>query len=307
MKGRFKWLAAIVVLTGLVLLVGCSKKSTGPVEATDEAAIEAIMKENVPYVTSSVVTSTTPDTSGYAKLLAVDTVKFWWRQFTGAQRAINIQLFPTDSTHQYARAIVTINDTIQGILHVVGRDSLGQRAHDSTIFASVGTRGAYLEKRYSSDVRHRGWVFVSVSGWVSNSISYGTSSVPTTRNIQQVNVQSTRSGVNRNLTSVDITRLVRLDSLIAFNLSDTITVTVTTGDATDSVYLHTGEGIPFWRKPFINNGDGTFTGTWVTTSDITRSFGPKHVVLDVIQHAVIDNNAPYDSKQWGMLYFVRPM
>lgn len=305
MKFQKVWVLGAVLLGVLFLTGGCSK-STNPVEATDPEALKNILTESALLVTSDVTTTTPPDTSGgYARLAGVDTVKFWWRRYTRAQRNIAIQIFPNDSAHVYPYALVTITDSLYGVLHVLGRDSLGARFHDSTLFADLARRNAYFEKRFASNRLHRGWVLVSVSGVVINSIPFGVSSVATTRQIQSAQVVAP-SGVNKTLTEADVLALVRRDSLTFFRPGDSVTVTVTTADSSDSVYLHVGEDYRYQRKPFRNNLNGTFTGTWVISTDPRFWFGPKHAGIDVIKHDVLDGDLAYDSKRWGLVYVIQP-
>lgn len=106
-------------------------------------------------------------------------------------------------------------------------------------------------------------------------------------------------------TEGDMTRITLRDSILTFHFGDTITLTVTTGDATDSVYLHT---LNFYCRPhrrsFVNNGDGTFSGSWVINADTMSVDRYRHAAIDVIKHSTLDGDDPYDSRIWGVIYRV---
>jgi hypothetical protein len=73
---------------------------------------------------------------------------------------------------------------------------------------------------------------------------------------------------------------------------------VDTGDATDSAWLHVHRAR---RTAMTSNGDGTFTGHFVSSDRP----GPRHFAVDVLSNGTLyDDVAPYDNVAWGMLYLV---
>jgi len=56
------------------------------------------------------------------------------------------------------------------------------------------------------------------------------------------------------------------------------------------------------RRSFVNNGDGSFSGTWVTAQLPLGASPYRHAAIDVIRHDTLDGEDPYDSKVWGVIY-----
>jgi hypothetical protein len=137
---------------------------------------------------------------------------------------------------------------------------------------------------------HRGWKLVAMSGVKIESEG-------TTRQLNSVRVES--EGVDETFTTVE--DLVRLANILRLPAAREVTVTVDTGDATDHVFLHVRRAR--LRFELRNNGDGTFTGSYVTGSVP----GPRHAVIDVLSDGTLmDDEEPYDNVAWGIPYVIEP-
>jgi hypothetical protein len=151
--------------------------------------------------------------------------------------------------------------------------------------AAVARHGARFVRRLDAE-RHRGWRLVAVSG--SEILSE-----PTTKDIVSLEIISN----SVNLTIDDPLVLVRLPDLPTFQPGEEVTLRVTTTDADDYVFLHTG----FLKSEFRPLGNGVFEGTW----RVGERQGRRHVGVDVIDaDTLFDDQAPYDSAMWVLHYRV---
>jgi hypothetical protein len=295
-KVRIFGLCMGLVVLGLFVLAGCSKKSTDNITDTtnyEEMAIrEMIVADSTKFSTST--TETTPDTTSF-KIAGVDTVRTWWRWIHRVQRGVEVNFYPADDTHLYPYAYVSITDTLYGFFHILGKDSVGNRIHLAKPLKEVAKANAYFEKRGNNNQPYRGWRLIEIS----NMLFY---SAPTcTRTIESVHITTTSSGYDLTLYPEDMLETMSLDSVLTFQIGDSVTLTVSTGDASDSVYLHVWHFFQFLRESFHNNGDGTFSGTWLipTSADLLPWY---HCAIDVIEHSTIDGDGIYDSRSWGLTF-----
>ncbi len=300
---NYIWVIAFAILFSLFILLGCGKKSTTP-EETDQSMIFDLITA-YPDVFCTCVIDTSQDSSGFGKIYGGidDTVKFWWRRIFWGQtvRSIDIDVHPPDGAHLYTYANVTITDTLTGELHLIKKAGPGNWSWSDKPITDIATRSAYFERRRSIDSTYRGWDLVKVSGLLVESL-------PTTREIDSLNITTTLSGYDTTITQTHLTQCTLIENLFTFGEEDSITVTVYTGDPTDSVYLHAYSRLfPFLahvRRSFTNNGDGSFSGTWVTAELPLGASPYRYAAIDVIKHNTLDNDDAYDSKIWGVIYRV---
>jgi hypothetical protein len=302
MKGRkVKWIIGGMILVFMILSFTACKKSTSPTTNLDQDAVLRLVAEDS---TSFALEITDPDSMGTPKIVGVDTVKFWWRRINRVSRTINVSVYPADSTHVYPYAFVTVIDTLYGHLVIIGRDSFDSAVRIVKPLADEARKRAYFEKRGTNEDPHRGWRLMGISGLLVHSFPNNT------RQINSVHLLS--PGYDRIFTEDYITGITPRDSILTFQAGDSVTLTVTTGDPTDLVYLHR---LPCHyynckphRQPFYNNGDGTFTGTWVIGECLvdTCDFVIRHAAIDVIEYNSIygDTTYHYDSRIWGVIYRV---
>jgi len=290
-KGLQIVMVEFLVLAVLFVLGGCGK-SQGPVgpdsSGGDEASLRAFVEDNPDLFTfdfddgSQASQNLSPD---QALLKTIEPVAFW-REITDRERDVEIQIFyPGGDSIPYAE--MTITDYIQGLFHTVTMDSAYTKEIDDTAI-----RYAYFEKD-SVGGPFEGWELKKVSG---SEIA----SNPCTKEILSVHISSSSGLVDTTIT--DISDLWYLEDLFVFDLGDSVTLTVDTGNPDDVVFLHA----PFFhRHPFKHIGGGVFEGTWVTAEEHISFRRPRHAAIDVIDHGTIfDDEMPYDSRAWGMVYYV---
>jgi len=302
MRYHKELILVFITLFFLFVILSCSKTSTDSKE-TEETALLSLISSNPDIFSSCLIDSTTPDTSGLGKVYreAEDTVKVWWRRifWSQTQRTITIDAYPSDTIHTYPYANASITDTLHGFLRIIRKDQSGGWHHISKPIKDVAKRYAYFERRGFINSLYRGWRLIKVSALLLEA-SEGT------REIDSVHIESSNTNYDTTITQGHITTCHSLEELFTFGLEDSITLAVYTTDPTDSVYLHAfSHFFPLLlhvRQSFDNNGDGSFSRTWVTRSSISDTVAYRHAAIDVIKHSTLDGEDPYDSKAWGVIY-----
>jgi hypothetical protein len=191
-----------------------------------------------------------------------------------------------------------LTDTLAGQLHILGKNA-GDTATVPLIkpFTEVATRKLLFQKRGPDRMFRRGWVLAGLSG-------IELVSVPNTAKIDSVKIEN---GSNTK-TITDILQIVMRPRTPGFSGGDSVQITVFTGDATDSVYLHAHHRFlashQHIRRRMTNNGDGSFSGFWIVPNSLSP--GRWHFGVDVLKGNVLASNVTddYDSRQWGVVYRV---
>lgn len=302
LKPSVRWLAP-AALALLLTAAGCSSNPTEVDQ--DISALESLVAAESDFFTADLLSDNgaeDPDTPSPAKLLAEIVPWRWGRQIQNVDREIDISIH--EPAGEPATAEVTWSAEITGVFHVI--DSEAQ--HYGKDFIDNAVRYATFQRRAAVDAAHRGWHMTAISGTeiVSN---------PNSVEILEVNMTST-NGIDTTFT--DVSTLIPREDLLIFAPHDTVTITVTTGNTDDVVMLH----YPAWmtthntrhhaRRMLRNNGDGTYTGTWVTRGMVWwggQLRNPKrHITIDVLSNGTIfDDTEPYDCNAWGFIYKVRPI
>jgi hypothetical protein len=131
-------------------------------------------------------------------------------------------------------------------------------------------------------------------------------SVGTTRSIYTVNILS--EGVDVILSEAYLLKLVKKDSTLIFEPGKPVTLILDlpSADTSDFIFLYIREGDASKKIPFTNNGDGTLTASWTTTTDPAAAEGYKHAFVDVLnRESVTDTTYKYDAKTWGIFYRIK--
>jgi len=286
---------ALLVAAALFVLGGCGQNQgpVGPdISDSDEVTLRSFVDEYPDLFTFEYQDGSQEGGEGIPESTLpkpIDPVAFW-REITDKQREVEIHIVQDSIT----TAQVTVTTYIQGLFHTVTMDSHYTKEIDDT-----AVRYAYFEKEKpepaETNRRHRGWKLTKISGWeiVSN---------PSTKQINSLQVTSSSGLVDTVIT--DMSSLWDVEDLFVFQPGDSITLTVDTGNPQDLVFLHAPR---VFRRPFKHIGGGVFTGTWVTGQWPSVDVRPRarHATIDVIDHGtVFDDQLPYDSMAWGMVYFV---
>lgn len=271
MKTAAKLITVLVILS--FLLIGCSEDSTNPDsyefdEEEDNTSIENLLQSE---------TGTTDSFRTYVvneEDEEEDTL-FFYRQITA--RTINLEIEYTNNHY----AEVTRNVLFEGILHIFTPDSVEYEKE----FTENAVRYFDLERDPDNHNGFRGWRLVATSGkeyWTDDNEVM----------IEACHIQTTE--VDTVIT--DISEKILLDNLIELSRNTEVTLTVTTGNNDDLLFIHYHL---FQRKPFTNNEDGTYTVTFNTPIfGRFRRFG-----IDAISHDTLyDFEDGYSSHSWGILY-----
>jgi hypothetical protein len=264
----------------LVLIIGCEKRSVTPT-TTDWDAVKSIISQ-YPDIFASVVFSTEADT-------------LFYREITSSNADIEEgTIHEPDTNHIFDYITLAWGDTLKGTFHY----HVDGKSYQKPI-NSIALTNAYFEKWGDSSDPHRGWLFKQVSGTVINSVG-------TTRHIYTVNIIS--EGVDVILSEPYLLGLVKKDSTLIFDQGKPVTLILDlpSADTSDFIFLYIKEGNTSEKIPFTNNGDGTLTASWTTTTDPAAVEGYKHAIVDVLnRESVTDTTYQYDSKAWGILYRIK--
>jgi hypothetical protein len=209
----------------------------------------------------------------------------WRRQLLSLDRTTQITIERPDG--ELPTAAVEMSADATGLLHLWACTE-GELTHLTKDFDDHAERSLFFTRSRPADrsTSHHGWKLVAMSGVLVESEN-------TTRQIQSVRLQA--GDVDE--TIVDVTELVRLENITRLPIGTEVTITATTGDATDSVFLHLRHLRR--RLELTNNGDGTFSGTYMTGGPR----GPRHLVVDVLSEGTLyDDEALYDNVAGGVPY-----
>jgi hypothetical protein len=283
---RFLSLGATIGATAL-LLQGCfdSDSSSGPADdaTTDEQGIQNVIDvEETAWVDPDVRWY---DDGSEGASAAPITTHHWRRELLSLDRTVTITIERPDG--EVPTAAVSLEADATGLLHLwaCAGDSL---EHVTKDFDDHAVRSLFFSRSRVNErtLAHRGWKLEAMSGVLIQSRN-------TTRNLQWVRVQSG----DVDMTIDNVTDLVPLEEITRLPLGAEVTVTASTGDATDAVFLHLRHLRR--RMELTNNGDGTFTGTYFAGGPR----GPRHLVVDVLSEGTLyDDEAPYDNIAWGIPY-----
>jgi hypothetical protein len=277
-------ISTLLIIVFLLFCFSCEKKSTTSKERTDFDAIKAIIYENQDIFLVDVF-DTDKDTS-------VNPVFF--REITSQDFDLDsARKYEADPSHPFDYIYAAWGDSMRGVFHYF----IDEKEYTKPIYAH-SVMGAYFEQWGDAFDPHRGWLLKKISGNVITSVDANSSKIYT--------LHITSSSVDITLSEIWVLNPVKKESTLWFGMGDTVTFTVDPKYDTDFLFLHVGEDGNFRKIPFLDNGDGTFSASWVTTDDPNIAEGYKHAFVDAVSHdAVTDTNAEYDSKAWGIIYRIK--
>lgn len=288
--GKNLFILHLLMLVLFMCNLSCEEKSTKGGEKTDFEAIKAIINEN-PDIFLVDVFDTHKDT-------LVSPVFF--REITSRDFDLDTaRRYPADSLHLVDYIHAAWGDNMKGILHyfIDGKEY-------TKSFSAHSVMHAYFEQWGEIYDTHRGWLLKKISGNVITSVD--------TISRQIYTLRITSSGMDTVLNEIMVLNPVKMsnilnkDSTLHFGMGDTVTFTVEPKYSNNVLFLHVGEDGNFKKIPFVDNGDGTFSASWTTTSDLIIATGYKHAFVDVVSlDAITDTTKKYDSKAWGIIYRLR--
>jgi hypothetical protein len=300
MRTRVCGLAVVLALTAGAM-TGCGKSPTAPSnsQSADQAGVTNTMSAEPTLIDDGLYTATTmpplssvqqnPNNfSAQALIHPLD----YWRTFSSISSAYTFAFSDTDSTGHPQWVLVTIHRHLLGNFNILQSIPADSTHPDSSHVIhkpmdEMWTRNLLI-RRFAQDSAHVEWRLAGVSGVKITQSGAATQ-------IQSIRVQSMISGVDTTVT--DPTRLFYLRSILRFAPNDSVTVTATTLRTDDVVVLHSHDHR--WRMK--NNGDGTYTIGWNTSS----WSGWRHFGVNAFSHGTLyDDVAPYDSQTWFLPYAI---
>jgi hypothetical protein len=320
MRSRLLLAASLLAATGL--LAGCSKSTLnapapGESNALDQAQVASVVAaepevvedgqfEGTDATSLGALTGSGPGAGLSGALSAIAPLRFW-RVINDVDRSFEFAFSDPDSAGRPTTAIVTVHKRLTGrfdiLTGVPGSDSVAIDSADSVIhkpLADRWVRRVLLKRLPTSDSTRSAWRVVATSG-------VRVTSRDATTAISSLRLQT----ADLDTTLTDPLRFFYLRRILKLQPGTAVTLTVTTTRNDDVVVLHrVGH-----RFRFHNNGDGTYTATWLVP-DLRLGDGPRpgpgrppifHFGVDALSHGTLfDDQAPYDSQAWLLPVLLDP-
>jgi len=291
-------LRPLLPLFAALALAGCGR-STAPVQSaagssapagSDQQQVATVLANNPQYVNEDAWQSSNPQTFDGAGYAAIRPLRFW-RTITSATRTDDTQFGDPDSAGHPTLALVTVHRELMGQLNIVAGSvdptdttrHLVQKPLDDLWSRKLVLRRG-LDPR---DGRVR-WHLVGTSGVEVHTQGGST-------HIASVRIQSG----DLDTTITDPLELHRLMRVVLVEPGQPVTLTATTGNASDVVLFYGYD----MRRRFKGNGDGTFTFTFPAG----RSPGLHNFGVDALSNGtLLDDQAPYDANAWIFPFVTDP-
>ncbi len=293
-----------------VALSGCGKNAgdinsptgsnAGPSSSVDRAEVAAAVAsspdvvDDNDYESAQVADASSAPPGSFTAIQP----RRWWRNVRDVQRSFEFAFADTDSTGRPTRAEVVVNKRILGTLNIVLGDPAiaslegGPNPADTVNVLRKPFEDHWRRRLLLHRIRINGhdepvWKVVATSGVKVTSSDH-------TVEIQSLRVQS----ATQDTTIADPLAFIRLRGMLRAGVGELVTLTVTTNQNDDALFLLAREG----RFRFVNNGDGTYTGTW--RAPLVP--GIRHAGVDALTHGTLfDDQLPYDAQAWILPFAVR--
>lgn len=283
-----KYMLVAVLIIIVTLSIVCQKKEQD-IEAEKAAISRVIANDTVWFNTSTTIDST--DSSKCYLPANIDTALIWWRS---AQTHSNPKV--TISIVDDSAYVTWQHGNFGSIYSLIKPPDTTWLLWTKPLRETVNVRAIFRQTGNKNDTITRGWRLNKIS------LATGRSDSVRTVNIDSLRIQSAS---NPNLVIVNpLNTFFRIDSLIGFNPSEQITLTLYTNTTQGEAFLHTF--VLFWpfyiRLKFNNIGNGVFTGTWPAQA---IKF-PRFAIFDLLDHATLySQNAPYNFSGWFLPYRIK--
>ncbi len=292
MRDRLLPLLAAIALAGFLSGCGASHSVTAPTpgSSTDQALVTSVvaaepeLADEDQFQAQDAADLAAPPAGALA---AIQPLRFW-RVVDRVDRSFEFAFADTDSTGRPTRALVTVHKRLLGRFVIVAATATDPP--DTTVVRKP------LDDRWIRRVELRR--FTSAPLWRI----VGTSSVRITAKDAATRIVSLRvQGAGLDTTVTEPLQVFSLRRILALQPGTALTLTATTLRNDDVVVLcRAGQ-----RRMFHNNGDNTYTGTWLVPDPgfvgCPMPGRPPvfHVGVDALSHGTLfDAAAPYDSQAW---------
>lgn len=224
----------------------------------------------------------------------------WWRTADSISRVVDVVYGDPDSTGRPTTAVATITKRYIGQFNILAGDTGVAAIHDSLRIVRKPLDDTWLRKlafrrfRVDSTTDSSGTSHVKVDWRIVGTSGVQVTSAGATTHIQSIRIQAGA----RDTTITDPLELHRLRRILWLPSDTPVTITVSTGRASDVVVLfHNVE-----RRRFVSNGDGTFT---IQFKDLDFP-GLRHFGVNAFSAGTLmDDTEPYDSQAWLLPFAVR--
>ncbi len=274
---------ALLVAGAVVVLTNCQKNKD------EQAVINAIAADTVWF--NSQAKEDSAGAGGSFLFADTATTVIWWRgPQTHSDPIILVDVVGDSAYVEWSRSnLGKVNvwaDT--GGAWTFWQKSLVETAMINAVFRQTGdTTDPYL-----------GWKLEKIS-W-----AWGQSDSVHTVKIDSIKIQSPTTYPNGFVVADPLHTIYDLDSLVTFNTSEAVTVTLYTNVPDGNAFVHSFILIwPFYtRAPFTNVGGGVYQGTWLTQA---IPF-PRYAIFDLMSHSTLySKDAAYDFQGWLIPYMLK--
>ncbi|MDD5529416.1 MAG: hypothetical protein PHX21_05235 [bacterium] len=274
------------LLAAVLTVVGCGRN-----KVTDEEAVETIVRSSEWFQCTSYQendSSATNQSKGKGDTLG-DTL-FWWRSVpdTGRHYTVNVQV-SGDS------AFVSWTLTNDGKFNIIGKKNGSNWWAGAKPLEEVLTRNAIFLRTGDRNNRNKGWELKQISK------IYGYSQPTHTVRIDSIRIQC--ATYPDTILKDPSTAVLKMDRVMKFSASESVTVTLYTNTNTGEAYLHVFEPIfPYHCRILMkNNGDGSYTNAQKWCIQTIPSV--RHAVFDLINvNTIHDTEYAYDCDDWFYPY-----
>ncbi|MFH1501830.1 MAG: hypothetical protein ABIG03_02155 [Candidatus Eisenbacteria bacterium] len=295
--------AALLALTALIL-AGCGDTiaMSDPASVDEEEMLREFVEEDGMFDDLGPYEAGFESSGGSGSRDVIDPLTFW-RHVTDRDRTVDVDFDPETGI-----ANVTVYREIWGVLHILGEDMVEYEKpfhHTGLRYATFlrdedweppqggsGSEGQGQQQGQDGEqgvrnrFRHGPWELTAISGFVGESDTL-------TVTMADITVES----ATVNVTITDPLELLAVpDEVLAFQVGEEVTVTVTGAPDDAILFLHTRH----WKSPFAPQGGGVFVGTWTVERP-----GRHCAWVEALAHdSIYDTDHPEDTLVWGMPYVV---
>jgi hypothetical protein len=253
-------------------------------ETDEDALTDLINADSIWFNPNTEVDSTSDD-------LDQDTVAIWWRgQQTHDDPIIEIQVTGDSAWVSYSRG------NFGHFYSLAQIDTMPWVLWDKNLAETAEVRATFL-RTGTVDDEYRGWTLHTLS------LAYGESDSNTVR-IDSVRITTQTEAVDL-LIADPLNIYFDVDSLLAFQSGEPVTLTLYTNVVDGDAFLHTFIlAWPYYvRLPFTNMGNGVYEGTW----NAQLVAVPRFAIFDLLSHSTIyTETEPYDFNGWLLPYTISP-
>ncbi len=276
-----KKLLKIALISGIIMVAGCKKKTTEPEETNDLQEIQNIIATSEFFNALEGFSDWNPMTKSSADTIS-DYLVFWGRKIDSIDKNVNVQI-DGDS------AFVTITRNVFGTLHIIatGTDT---SFHVEKPLHHVFTRYALFKKH--SEGEGRKWKIEKISDGESRSVD------SFTVKIDSIKIEIPSQGITQ--VYKNPLEMRKREEILQISPGDTVIVTYYTNRENLIAVLHPR---PFARRILKPLGNGIFQGTY----HAPMHPGIYHVAFDVLRwESVMTQSYPFeDAHVWFYVYEVK--